>query len=790
MRKLLNRIQIALIFLFLPGLLLGQLTIRGQVYELATDAVLPHAAILVTADSKEWHTEADANGYYSLTISEGQDTLEICYFFVGHKDTCTTVIPGNIIQGSSTVAIDAFLKADPLLDEVIVRDLSKKRLLRSSLEKITLNPRDIKSMPNVAGEADVIKTLQMLPQVQGGFQGSAGLYVRGSSMGQNMILIDEVPLFNLTHLYGFFSVIPTAAVNRVDFYPGVIPSKYTGRLSSAVDVSISSGHRSEYHGEATIGLALSQLQFEGPVKKDKSSFLLSLRRSYMDIFAELISDETGIANSSMGDVLLKYNHQVDANNTFSILFFRNIDRVKGSSYSTTENRSTDEDNWGNIVGSLRWFHIVNDKLTFDNTSYFSGYNYQIFSNQNFQVQTPDGFESIEANLNLRHFVGELSNRLSFSFLPTAGHDINFGFKIGSYINSHPQLSISPKGLDSYEISGGNQENYPLASIFGSHKWDFGKHWMLSSGVHISSFFNDAYKPLDIQPRLHLTYTLQKFGLNFRAGYGRNVQYMHNSQVSNLLLPADSWFPSNERFPAEKANQFNLGFTKRLPWNLKLDVDSYYKSLQNVVDNQKTPTGSRLENLIALNGFHRGRGSAYGLELMLRRKAARSSGWIAYSYGRSLRQISELNQGEPYPFTFNRLHSVKVYFSHKFSKSLELTANWTFGTGYPVSIPVQSYNSPDVEVSPEYYQGLFNQTSVLYHIPEKNNVRYPDSHQLNAGINWYSENDNFQHIFRFMIYNVYSRLNVISMRYNPSDNSLSAITSFPILPFLSYTIIYK
>ncbi|MEM6272241.1 MAG: TonB-dependent receptor [Bacteroidota bacterium] len=780
--------MIALTLLLLLGIASpaqdSKFTVSGTVRDGSSGEDLPGATVLV---KQLPGTGAYANeyGFFSLSLPAGEYDLIIR--FVGFDPLEQSVV----LDQDRRLNLELLPEGGEDNLVVIESEVENEEITSSEMSVVKINPKEIESVPVIFGEKDIMKTIQLFPGVQAAGEGQAGFNVRGGSADQNLILLDEAPVYNASHLLGFFSVFNSDAIRDVELLKGSLPAEYGGRLSSVMDVRMREGNNKEFKVNGGIGLIASRATVEGPIVKEKGSFMLSGRRTYADLFLKLSSDST-LNNTQLYfyDINAKTNYQLGQN-----------DRIFLSGYFGRDEFAFGDDfsfGWGNATGTLRWNHIFNEKL-FSNTSLvFSNYNYKFAVNQ--------------AGFSLNSTIRDWTLKQDYQFYLNQKNTLKFGLE-AIYHTFIPNeiLSENDEGLFN-EVEG--QEQYGLESaLYISNEQKINNRLTLNYGVRLTDFaalgaatvydydtegnITDTTEYasgelitnyFNLEPRASAVFLLNENN-SIKGSYARTNQYVHLLSNSTTSTPTDIWVPSSERIKPQVSDQFALGyFTSVLDREVSLSAEVYYKNLRNVIDYR---TGAEvLLNPQVESDLVFGQGRAYGLELLARKNKGKLTGWVSYTLSRSERQFDEINQGTWFAARQDRTHDISVVGMYKFAPRWELGLTWVYYTGNAVTFPSGKYT--------------FNGNTVSYYT-ERNGYRMPDYHRLDLGLTRYSrttklETDDdgnevevpkrFTSNWNLSVYNAYNRKNAYSIDFresttNPGTTEAVRLALFGIVPSLTF-----
>eukprot|EP01133_Synstelium_polycarpum_P002971 gene2971-3417_t len=747
----------------------GNFTLSGFIKSRKTGETLIAATMKVAGSSQS--TWSNEYGFYSLTLPSGSYYVEVKA--IGFKKYHAQIDLVNNTNLSINMEEDV-----QELETVNITSSSQRREIENTqmgTDRLSMN--ETKDVPVVFGERDLIKTIQLLPGVKTGGEGDGGFYVRGGSIDQNMILLDEAPVYNTSHLFGFFSTFNTDAVKNVTLYKGDIPAQYGGGLSSVLDVKLNDGNNQKFGVSGGIGLIAGRLNVEGPIQKGKSSFLISARRTYIDMFLRL-SDDPDVKNSSVYffDVNAKMNYILGEKDRIFISGYLGKDLLDVQGLNGIR--------WGNRTGTFRWNHIWNRKL-FSNTSFiYSNYDYIIKSGgRESSLSVFSQIRDFSLKEDLQWYLNE-RNSLSFGFSSTY-HQIKPGEVradgdngyIPHKLQSRYALENAVYASNIWKVSDVLTVNYGLRvsafSIFGKGDYsrvDQGKvieTLSYKSGSLIKTYFN-------IEPRISAATQLDETS-SVKLSYTRNAQNLHLISNSASTMPTDRWIASTVSIKPEISNQFSLGYYKSLMENeLDFTVEAYYKNLKNQIDYKNGAdvfTTQPIESMLLF-----GVGRAYGLEFSLKKKIGRLSGWLSYTLSKSERKIDGINNNLWYNSRQDKTHDLSLVTTYQLSPKWKLSANWVFSTGNAVTFPVGKYNIID--------QNYF------YYV-NRNADRMPNYHRLDVGALWLlKQSKKFSSELSFSVYNVYGRQNAYQILFKEQENDPTKTevirrSVFGFIPSVSY-----
>lgn len=782
-----GKIKLTLIFILVSTAMYAQqkFTISGNVKDVENGEDLIGVTIFVK-ELPGTGAVTNVYGFYSLTLPEGEYTLQ--YSFVGYK---TSPIKIKLSQNTKK-NVELGVNSEELETFEVTATQDDENVRSTDIGVTKVDIKEIESIPVLFGERDVMKTLQLMPGVKSGGEGSAGFFVRGGSADQNLILLDEAPVYNASHLLGFFSVFNSDAIKDLKLYKGGMPAQYGGRLSSVMDVIMKDGNSKELEVSGGIGLISSKLTIEAPIVKDKGSFIISGRRTYADMFLKLSSDETQRdASLYFYDLNMKANYR-----------FGEKDRLYLSGYFGRDNLGYSDlfgFNWGNATGTLRWNHLFSDKLFSNTSAIYSHYNYKIeIGSAGFKIASK--IEDITLKEDMDYFLND-KNKLKFG-----GGVIYHTFDPGEVSSTKEDGILNDTKIE-------NRYSFESA-LYLSNEQKFGSLLTVTYGLRYSNFtqvgpgeiydYDNDGEITDttnydrwgkvvsyngFEPRIAANYSLNETS-SLKASYSRSYQYLHLLSNSSSGSPTDAWMPSSNNIKPELADQISLGYFKNLKNNAyEFSAETYYKILDNTIDYR---TGAEVTLNPTVEGeLLYGEGRAYGLELFLKKKKGDFTGWVSYTLSRSENQFDDINSGSWFPAKQDRTHDISIVAMYALSERVKLSSSFVFYTGGAVTFPTGKYV-------------LDNQTINLY--SDRNGSRMPNYHRMDIGLTL--DNKKFKEIknletgeiekvkkkvessWNFSVYNVYGRENAYSITFqenedDPTKTEIMQLSLFKIIPSISY-----
>lgn len=699
-------------------------------------------------------------GFYSLSLPRGEYALR--YSYLGYQMQPQTVS----FDQNRTMDVELRPEALEMEEVVVTAERMDKNVTEVKMSTERLEIKQIKNIPALLGEVDIIRGVQLLPGVQSAGEGTTGVLVRGGSADQTLIQMDEATVFNPSHFMGFFSVFNPDAIKDLEVYKGGIPAKYGGRLSSIMDVRMKEGNKKKFGASGGVGLISSRLTVEAPIVKDKSSFILSGRRTYADMFAKL-SRDTSVRKNKLFfyDLNSKVNYTINENNQIFLSGYFGRDVFDFDDAFRLE--------WGNQTGTIRWNHLFNNRLFLNTTVLYSKFDYLI------------NIEDPAESFNWTSQLQEYSGKLDFTYFANPNNQIDFGATVIYHKFSPAKITPLKKSLiGEFKLD----EQYAL-----EHAWYIGNKEKITDklsleyGIRYSLFQNfgeaDIYQYRDpnnrrrediidtvryesrelinynggFEPRFGARYLINETS-SVKASYNRTRQYMQIASNSTAGLPIDRWIPSDSYIKPQIADQVAVGYFRNLKENMfEVSVEGYYKWMQNQIDFKD---GAEL--LLSQNietEILSGKAWSYGAEFLVKKNQGRTTGWVGYTLSRTRRQVPGINGGKAYSPRYDRTHDISVVVSHELTDRITLSGNWVFTTGSAVSSPKGKYQ----------YEGH----SVAYYDPlDRNGSRMPNYHRMDLSLNIESKKNKtrrWQSSWNFSLYNAYAKKNPWSIQYKDVIN---------------------
>ncbi len=803
------------ICLILPfGIFSQNATISGYITDGSTNETLINASIFDTNNKKGAVT--NDYGFFSITLPLGSTAMQFSY--IGYK---AQNLNFNLTKD---MVINIRLEQHTTLSEITVLGTKKEIGVKGSqMSTIEVPVSLIKSVPVLFGETDVIKVLQLLPGVKAGTEGSAGFYVRGGGPDENLFLLDGVPIYNVNHAAGFFSAFNADAIKNVTLYKGGFPARFGGRLSSVVDIRMNDGNNQKLKGNISVGLISSKINLEGPLFSEKTTFNISVRRTYFDLLTQpaikLAAKASGDGDVSAGyyfyDLNAKISHKFSEKDRLYLSTYMGDDVIYSdfqNSYSSQENRISENRmqlnwNWGNLITAMRWNHIVNNKLFMNTTATYSRYRFNMLVGSTFDetikyADKPTVYNYTKTSVGYNSGIEDMGFKVDFDYSPNTANEVKFGM---NYTNHAFKPGVHVFKMKIKEDTTTQKLNKTFgdaniyaneASLYVEDNITLNSFLKFNAGLHYSAFYVQDQFYHSLQPRLSMRALLTDL-LSVKASYASMNQYIHLLSNSSLSLPTDLWVPVTKRIEPMRSHQYSAGVFYELAKLFDLSVEAYYKSMTNLIEYKDgasfMSSASGWEDKVSS-----GRGWAYGVEFLAQKTIGKTTGWVGYTWSKTERLFDrpgqEINYGKVFPAKYDRRHDISVVVAHKFSEKFDIAGTWVYSTGNAGSLALQNYSRPTLPG--ENNNNFYYNNSVSY-LSARNNYRLPSYQRLDLGANFHKQKKHGIRTWSLSVYNASNRMNPFfvypdydyeyygngSMTYS---KSLKKITIFPFIPSVSYS----
>ena len=778
-------------------------TVSGYMTDASSGESLISAALVEQGSGQG--TVANNFGFYTLTLPA--DDVDLAYSYIGYE----TVEMRFKLTRDTVIHVALKPSAEFLTGASVTAARSEIGVRGTQMSAIEIPVHQIKRVPALGGEVDVIKAVQLLPGVQSGTEGSAGLYVRGGGPDENLLLLDGVPIYNVNHMMGFFSVFNADAIKNVTLYKGSFPARFGSRLSSILDVRMKDGNDREYHGSASIGLLSAKFQVEGPIVKGRTTFNVSARRTYYDILSQPLlrlyqrmanDGDRGTGGYYFYDVNAKLTHTFSDRDKLYLSYYMGDDRVYARirlSDTNFEDRMKLGWNWGNIVGSARWNHVFGSRLFVNTTLNYTQYRHRLDITGTERYIGPfSGDQASDISLGYHSLINDISAAADFEFNPAPSHDIRFGatYIRHSFMPSVTTIRVNaggnPAGQAALDTTFGDKNLYTNeAAAYIEDNWSLVQWLKVNLGLRYSLYATDGQTYHSLEPRVSLRALLSD-KLSLKASWSKMSQSVHMLSNSNISLPTDLWVPVTSRIEPMRSQQAAAGVFYN-PGPVELSLEGYYKTMENVLEYRDGASffgsTSGWEDKVAM-----GRGWAYGVEFLAQKKTGRLTGWLGYTWSKTMRQFDRegniINFGKPFPAKYDRRHDLSITAAYEISSGIDVAATFVFGTGICGSLAMQTIN-----VIPGYsdeigflYRGVSDAqlpTTPIDYLEGRNNYRMPSYQRLDLGVNFKRTFSNGNHrTISVSVYNAYNRNNPFLVYRDGTD--LKQLSIFPIMPSVAYT----
>ena len=799
-----------IICLLLHETVMGQnITVSGHLYEKGSLESLPGGLVYDPVSQKS--TTTNAYGFYTLTLPYRDGLFLVFNSFGFINDTLW-------IKTSENIEYDARLSKITMLETVNI-SAEKSNTEQVKMSSITLSTKEIKNMPMLFGEKDVFKTLLLLPGVQSASEGTSGIYVRGGGPDQNLIIIDEATIYNASHLLGFFSIFNGDAIKSVELVKGGFPARYGGRLSSVIDINMKDGNKESYHCEGGIGLISSNVMVEGPIIKNKASFMLSGRTTYLDLIMVPVMKRV-TAGSAAGyyffDLNGKFNFDLGKKDKLYFSAYFGRDKFHLSQKEKYESGNEYDKYkmglfWQNATATVRWNHLYSNKV-FSNMSFiFSDYTMNTYMGYKYFYGTNSPYNE-SFNSDFKSGIRDYTLKYDVTYRPNATHHLLAGAAV-TYHEARPNAIMMK--ADTLKMRNVEKAQGLEYALYVEDEINIRNRFRINPGVRLVAFSVPHKTWFSPEPRLSMSYNILS-NLALKASYAMMSQSMLLLSTSTIGLPTDLWVPVTDSIRPQRSQQvaFGIHYDLKKP-RLSFSVEGYYKKmdhilaykegtsyftnmLQNIMD-EEVPTN--FQNKWTDN-VTTGQGWSYGVEFLVRKEAGNFTGWIGYTLSWTKQQFDELNFGEPFFARYDRRHDVSIVLMYSPTKWLNLSMSWVFATGNAITLPTSLYPSEDLNaylenLLPPEQSEYYYYTSYIENYGKKNDFRMKPFHHLDIGVQFIKphKRNNGQSIFEISIYNIYNHHNPFfyftTQEYRETEsggeiiNKIQQISIFPIIPTLSY-----
>lgn len=729
-------------------------------------------------------TSSNSFGYYVVKLNK-QGIVKLQYSYVGYK-------PYQIsFNTNGDTIISVSLVSNNSLEQVIVKG-EKSREELTEISKITLLPAQVKKLPSFTGEPDLLKAFQLMPGISQGTEGTSGLYVRGGSPDQNLFLLDDVPLYNVMHLGGLYSVFDPSALKSVDLYKGGFPARYGGRISSIMDIRNNDGNIKQYNSEIGLSLLLSKLFIEGPLKKGKASFMFSIRRSNLDLYTFLYNKFLSGQNDNIAyyfyDVNLKLNYIINDRNRVFMAFYKGIDnfynKYNESQYTSGfDYKGYSGIKWGNTAISARWQHIFANQVTNNLTVASTFYKYE--NKNNFKAFNKEQNIGSSSEYSLISNIHDLIIKSDLQ-IPINTNHIKTGFE-GAFHTFNPSAIHSSYSTSDSLVTNPSNKNVIKAfsgSFYAERVFDLTEKISANFGFRYNLFYTNSTFFQSPEPRIIINYSFYS-AWAIKASYCKMSQNIHLLTNSGTGLPSDLWVPSTQQAHPEKSDQVTIGVTHTTSSNnYKISAEMYYKTLSNLIEYKEGvlvySSNESWEEKVEKNG----KGYAEGIELMIEKQYGRLTGWLSYTLSKTERKFNNIQNGESFPFKYDQRHNFSIVLNYAISEKLSASAVWQYHTGNAITLATGKY---EILTQNYYYNGQ-QQMKEIHIYSKRNAYQMPAYHKLDLGLNYTKTKRRGTAIWNIGIFNAYNHQNAYFLFFKEKNGvtKLYQQSLFPILFNFGYT----
>ncbi|MEA4917331.1 TonB-dependent receptor [Proteiniphilum sp.] len=765
-------------------------TISGYINDRSTKEILIGATIFDARSGKGAST--NSYGFYSLTLPARE--VKVKFQSVGYSPyedgfhlTKDTVMNISLSQTASE------------LEEVVVTARQGSVDAKHGVTHIPIEK--IRNTPALFGESDLMKSLQYIPGVQNATEGKSDLSVRGGSPDQNLVLLDGNPLYNINHLFGFLSVFNTDALKNVTLYKSAFPARFGGRLSSVVDINTKDGNKQKFGGSVTAGLLASKFSMEGPIVKDKTSFTLSARRSYADLFMGKLQewiDETSNSRESFYfyDFNAKLHHKVDDKTSFYVVAYNGKDSYKNRIWEKdipgerTNSIIHQDWSWGNTILATRFNRALTSNLFMNANLSYNRYAYRIYIDEKFNLVEDEKEKSVRNTLHYDSGIRDYTGNLEWEYIPSANHYVRAGTQLIRHHFKPEAFRFSENAENRSPAFSSAMIKATETAVYAEDEWNLIRQLTLNGGLRFATFHAKGKTYTALDTRASIKYLLGS-NTSIKAGYSHMQQYIHLLSNNSLLFQTDLWVPVTDKVKPMNSVQYSLGVYQHLNKLFDFSVETYYKTMENVIEYRDGASFSG-SPVSWEEKVEAGEGRSYGVEFSVEKQSGRVTGTASYAWAKTERRFDKINDGEWFPARFDRRHTANIYLSYRLNRKIDFTTQWTYTSGDMMTIPLMTVITPDIPDA----MGIIDDLTQLDH---RNNYRMPAYHRLDVGMNYTRKKDRSTRygVWNFSIYNLYNRMNAFKIYVvtdvnkdatgrNIYTRQLKKITLFPVLPSLSYT----
>lgn len=760
-------------------------TVSGYI----TDKKSKETLIGVQVANLKQKTGTNTNGFGFYTLTMKGDSVRLLVRYMGYKPKVIDLL----LNRNITLNIELEEAGTELKQVVVNASRNNDRVSNDTkVSHIEIPVEQVRELPALFGEKDVFKVIQLLPGVQKGSEGNSGLYVRGGGPDQNLIILDDATVYNAFHLFGFFSVFNGDALKSIELIKGGFPARYGGRLSSVLDMRLKDGNKQSFHGEGGVGIISSRLTLEGPLKKDKSSFLVSGRRTYVDLLMQPFLPADSKGGYYFYDMNIKFNYTLNDQNRLFLSGYFGKDIFYAKYRESLTSNTSASISWGNKTSTLRWNHIFGPKI-FSNLS-------AIYTLYNFDVIATDKVDKEVFTLKLLSGINDATLKYDFDIIPGPRHHIRTGL-ISTYHIFTPQ-AVTIKDVN-FNISNIKKYYASESSLYAEDDYEITDKIKINAGIRLTAYVVKHEVFVQPEPRLNFRYQVNP-DLSFKFGYSIMNQNLHLLSNTGVGLPTDLWVPSTTRVKPQQSSQIAGGFFKDFQVkneDFTASIEAYYKQSDGVIAYKEgasfltvldDPFNTDGNQKTWENQVTSGQSTSSGLEFFLQKKKGKFTGWIGYTLSWTTLQFDSLNNGKKFWARYDRRHDVSVVGIYKLSEHLTMSAVWVYGTGNAITLPVGSQVAIP-NPSPYGYWGGSNYVPSwdISQYGGRNEFRMAPYHRLDISLQFHKKLKNHDRTLEFSVYNLYNRANpffyyIGESSLSPGTQTLKQVSLFPMLPSLTYS----
>lgn len=727
-------------------------------------------------------TTTNNYGFFSLQIPAKSDGLQLGISYIGYNQQ---IILLDSLEDNGIF----FLSRGLNIEEVKIFHQPKiEERVEMSMFHLPLS--EIELMPQLFQE-DLIKSIQFLPGIQGGQEGSAGMYVRGGDTEQNLVLLDDVPIYYANHAGNLVSIFDNNTIKDFKLYKGAFPARYGGRMSSVLDIRMKEGDKVNYHGEVGLGIISGNIFLEGPLIKDKVSFFISYRKFWPSYLLDLFTN--GETKYSFSDFSAKITADLSTKEKLTISCYSGGDkfqmlkpkREEGESYA---NATT---NWRNTIASLKYTRKISNKLFTDVTAYYTKYDY-LYNNQAY-FKEPDDISYNNLYTEYSSMIADYSLKAEFEYYLSSQTQFKFGSQLinHTYLPGASQYGSTSTNFDIDKTVIFNKLNSYEPSLFAEMNYSVNRNFNVNAGIRNAYIIGENFHYSFIEPRLLVSYDIKNI-FAIKASYGHMNQNINRLNYSTTGFQNDIWLPPTNIVKPGKSKQGALGFFKTFNnASIELSIEAYYKHLSNLIAFKPGESffagNNSWDQKIETNGV----GEAQGIELYIQKKEGKLTGWISYTLAKATRQFKNKNNGLSYPFNYDRRHDFSIVGNYPLNEQWNLSGTFIFGSGYPITLAYTEYMVQDVNFSYQQDIGnIFNSFVAIQNYKGINAFRMENYHRFDIAFTYKKKKKNTERIWNFSIYNLYNRKNPFYYEYilnANGQNQLYKFSMFPFLPSISYSV---